>query len=73
MNQLYGTSLSSITYRDLFDLTILKGNKDEGWIGLGGFDVGLELRQQAIADGLGVIPKDDPDPCYLNFDPPLSG
>ena len=29
--------------------------------GLGGFNVGLELRYWAISDGLGFIPKDYPE------------
>ena len=37
---------------------------------MSGFNVGLEQRKRAIADGLGVIPKDDPETCHRNFDPP---
>ena len=44
-----------------------------GWVGLGRFKVGLELRQWAIADGLGFIPKDDLETCHRNFDQPRSG
>ena len=44
-----------------------------GWFGLGGFNVRLELRQWAIADGLGFIPKDDPETCHRNFDPQWRG
>ena len=38
-----------------------------------GFNVELELRQWAIADGLGFIPEDDPETYYHNFDPPRRG
>ena len=38
------------------------------WV-LGGFNVGLEQHQWAIADGLGFIPKDDPETFHRNFDP----
>ena len=31
------------------------------WVELDEFNVGLELRQQVIADSLGFIPKDDPE------------
>ena len=34
------------------------------WVGLSGFNVELELRQWDIADGLGFIPKDDPETCH---------
>ena len=38
------------------------------WVGW--FNVGLELRKWAIADGLGFILKDDLETCYRKFDPP---
>ena len=37
---------------------------------MGGFNVGLELRWRAIANGLGFIPTDDPETCHRNYDPP---
>ena len=40
---------------------------------MSGFNVGLELRLWDIADGRGFIPKDDPETCYRNFDPPRRG
>ena len=40
---------------------------------MGGFNVGLELRYWTIADGLGFIPKDDPETFHRNFDPPRRG
>ena len=40
---------------------------------LSGFNVGQELRQWAIADGLGFSQKDDPETCHHNFDPPRRG
>ena len=40
---------------------------------LSGFNVGLELRKWAIADGLGLIPEDDPETCHHNFDPRRRG
>ena len=43
------------------------------WIGLSEFNVGLELRKSAVADGLGFIPEDDPETCHHNFDPPRRG
>ena len=39
-------------------------------VGLGVFNVGLDLRKWAIADRLGFIPKDDPDICHRNFGTP---
>ena len=36
---------------------------------MGGFNVGLEQRFWATADGLGFIPKDVPETCHCNFDP----
>ena len=44
-----------------------------GWVGLGGFNIGLELCKLAIANGLGLIPEDDPETCHHNFDPPRRG
>ena len=43
------------------------------WVELDEFNVGLELRQQVIADSLGFIPKDNPETCHRNFDPPQRG
>ena len=44
-----------------------------GWVGLGGFNVGLELHKCDIADGLGFIPEGDQETCHHNFDPPRRG
>ena len=38
-------------------------------LSVSGFNVGLEQRKWAIADGLGFIPKDHPETCHRNFDP----
>ena len=45
----------------------------KGWVGLSGFNIRLEQRQWAIADGLGFILKDDPETCHHNFDLPRRG
>ena len=37
------------------------------------FNVGVEQRKWAIADGLGAIPKDDPETWHRNFNPPQRG
>ena len=42
-----------------------------GW--MSGFNIGLELRYWALADGRGFIPKDDQDTGHRNFDPPRRG
>ena len=39
-------------------------------LGLGGFNVRLELHKWAIADVLEFIPEDGPESCHHNFDPP---
>ena len=37
-----------------------------GWVG---WVLTTRVTQWAIADGLGHIPKDDPETCYHNFNP----
>ena len=44
-----------------------------GWVGLSGFNVGLEQRKNVIADSLGVTPKDEPEIWHRNFDLPRMG
>ena len=43
------------------------------WVELSVFNVGLEQRYWAIADGLGFIPKDDLETCHRNFYPTRRG
>ena len=52
---------------------MLQVNQSMGWVGLGGFNVGLELHKCDIADGLGFIPEGDQETCHHNFDPPRRG
>ena len=40
---------------------------------LDGLNIWLEECFRDIADGLGFIPKDDPDTCHRNFDQPQRG
>ena len=60
----YIQSIATIT-------TTTKKMHQERIVRLVGFNFGLE--QWAIAEGLGLIPKDDPEICYHNFDPPRRG
>ena len=46
---------------------------DRVGFGWGGFNVELELRKLAIADGLELIPEDDAETCQHNFDLPRRG
>ena len=60
---------SLILYKELhYFRVIIPASKA---VRVGGFNVGLELRYWAIADGLGFFPKDDPETCHCNFDLPF--
>ena len=45
----------------------------DSWVGLVGFNVGVERRYWFFADGLEYIPKDGPETCHRNFYPPRRG
>ena len=53
------------------EFTMIQIQTVVGW--LGGFNVSLELRWWAFADGLGFFPKDNPDTCHRNFNLPKRG
>ena len=48
----------------------LSGRNIGRWVG---FNVGLKIRMWAITDGLGFIPKHDPETCPRNFYLPRRG
>ena len=69
--KIYTTNISPIIEYHL--LKYIYSTLSAARVGLIGFNVGLEQRLWAIADGLGLIPKDDPEICHRNFDPSRRG